>query len=81
MYYRHDDKTPLSFFIIGILAIIILLFLDNIIRSEQYNNGICSCGGTFQYEQAVGHRYETRYLYICDKCGRAIEISNYYPPK
>lgn len=81
MYYKHNDKTPLSFFIIGIAAIIILLFLDNIISGEQYNNGICSCGGTFQYEQAVGHRYETRYLYICDKCGRTIEIPQYYPPK
>ena len=82
MYYRHNNgDTPFVFIALLIGLIIVLYIIDNIISDNQYNNGICSCGGTFQYEQAVGHRYETRYLYICDKCGRAIEISNYYPPK
>lgn len=82
MYYRHNDgNTPFTFVALLVGLFIALLFIDNIVGSTQYNDGICSCGGTFKYEQAVGHRYETRYLYICDKCGRAIEIPQYYPPK
>lgn len=34
----------------------------------------CSCGGNYQYTQAVGHMYATRYLYVCDRCGEAIEL-------
>ena len=81
MYYRHNNTNPFIPLLIAIAILIVFSFIDNIIGSTQYNDGICSCGVTFKYEQAVGHRYETRYLYICDKCGRAIEISNYYPPK
>lgn len=81
MRYNNDNGTPFSFIAILLAIIVILWVLDNVVSENQYNNGICSCGGTFKYEQAVGHRYETRYLYICDKCGRSIEISQYYPPK
>ena len=82
MYYRHNNgDTPFAFIALLVGLIIILYIIDSIISDNQYNNGICSCGGTFKYEQAVGHRYETRYLYICDKCGRTIEILNYYPPR
>lgn len=46
---------------------------------EQYNNGICSkCGGTYKYSQAVGHRYETCYIYICENCDNLIETVDYY---
>ena len=32
------------------------------------------CGGTWEYEQAVGHKSSTSYIYICRKCGKRIEI-------
>ncbi len=41
-----------------------------------WNNGYCDvCGGTWEYEQAVGHRSETSYIYVCHGCGKRIEIS------
>lgn len=41
-----------------------------------WNNGRCDvCGGTWKYEQAVGHRYATSYIYVCEDCGKRIEIS------
>ena len=44
---------------------------------ELWNNGHCDvCGGTWKYEQAVGHRYSTAYIYVCEDCGKRIEISN-----
>lgn len=81
MYYQKNNSNPFILLLIAIAILIVLIFIENIIGSTQYNDGICSCGGIFKYEQAVGHRYQTTYLYICDKCGRIIEIPQYYPPK
>lgn len=40
-----------------------------------YNNGICTeCGGHYEYEQAVGHREDTTYIYKCNKCNKRIEV-------
>ena len=40
-----------------------------------WNGGECQCGGKWEYEQAVGHRSSTSYIYVCTKCGKRIEIS------
>lgn len=40
-----------------------------------WNDGHCDiCGGTWVYEQAVGHRSSTSYIYVCEDCGKRIEI-------
>ena len=39
-----------------------------------WNNGRCSCGGEWVYEQAIGHKYDTDYIYKCDKCGTRYEF-------
>ena len=40
-----------------------------------WNNGHCDvCGGTWEYEQAVGHRTSTSYIYVCENCGKRIEL-------
>ncbi len=40
-----------------------------------WNNGHCDvCGGTWVYEQAVGHRSSTSYIYVCEDCGKRIEL-------
>jgi hypothetical protein len=46
-----------------------------------WNDGYCKCGGKWEYQEAVGHRYSTNYLYKCDKCGRIVEFENYYGGK
>lgn len=47
---------------------------------RKYNGGICTeCGGRYIYEQAVAHRMDTDYIYICDKCGNMIELDSYRP--
>lgn len=44
--------------------------------NKKWNGGHCDvCGGTWEYEQAVGHRSSTSYIYVCEKCGKRIEIS------
>lgn len=45
-------------------------------EEKLWNDGRCDvCGGTWEYEQAVGHRTETTYIYVCHGCGKRIEIS------
>ena len=40
-----------------------------------WNGGHCDvCGGTWEYEQAVGHRSSTSYIYVCEDCGKRIEL-------
>ena len=41
-----------------------------------WNGGHCDiCGGTWKYEQAVGHRSSTTFIYVCGNCGKRIELS------
>lgn len=71
--------------LITVVLALFILFLFCEIRGcdskNQYNNGYCPCGGHWQYQQAISRgKYGeyTNYIYKCDKCGRIIEISNYY---
>lgn len=69
-----------------IIAIIVtvLLFVGLYIFVDQmniscddkvWNNGHCDvCEGNWEYEQAVGHKASTSYIYVCRKCGKRIEI-------
>ena len=44
--------------------------------NKLWNDGHCDvCGGTWEYEQAVGHRSSTSYIYVCTECGKRIEIN------
>lgn len=46
---------------------------------EVWNGGYHEdCGGRWMYEQAIGHRYDTDYMYVCDKCGMRHEFDNYF---
>ena len=64
-----------------ILCVAAVFMICNIIYSQSekdWNNGICSeCGGHFQYQQAIGQMYFTRYIYLCDGCGRMVKLSKY----
>lgn len=81
-YHRKDDSGANWGMILICLGLIAVIWIISSIRSSsEYNNGICgSCGGNFVYQQAVGHRYSTDYIYICDKCGRMIQIDYYATP-
>lgn len=70
-------------FIVVVIVIAIgvgLVFLVDVGEKSHddklWNNGHCECGGAWEYEQAVGHRSSTSYIYICDKCGERIEMFN-----
>ena len=65
--------------IIVTIFLIIVLFGVKACSAKHYeklwNDGHCYvCGGTWKYEQAVGHISSTAYIYVCEGCGKRIEI-------
>lgn len=72
--------------VLGIVAIIVaatllvslIFYIYEFDGLGEYNNGQCTqCGGTYTYQQAVGHHYFTYYVYICDHCGKMVETGRY----
>lgn len=77
------DKFELKGSIIMIIICIIIIFImsscEAALSEETYNNGIHEgCGGHWIYENAIGHRYSTNFIYHCDKCGTVVELSEKY---
>lgn len=74
----RDILPEIITIIIMVLLVVVLIFgfhkcsveYDN----ELWNDGHCICGGNWEYEQAVGHRSSTSYIYVCEKCSKRIEI-------
>ena len=61
----------IAFIVVIVVAILGCTKCDN----DKWNDGQCpNCGTAWRYEQAVGHRYTTHYIYVCDTCGRRIEV-------
>lgn len=77
---RFSKKTlVLSLFPIVIAILVAIIMLTNIMSFNEYNNGICrDCGGRFVYQEAVGHRRSTHYIYICENCGNLVETPVYH---
>lgn len=76
---NNDTSATFGFIAILIVAIIVLWIIESCVGASKYNGGICKlCGGNYVFQNAVGHRYETNYVYICDKCGNMIEVNTYY---
>lgn len=77
--YRRSDTSWGELGIL-ILIIIVLMFVSRACSSIRYNDGICKlCGGRYIYQQAVGHKYSTNYIYKCEKCGHVIEVDDVFP--
>lgn len=75
-----SDYLPEILIIIVVISLGIAAFfgIDAAMSSHDdslWNDGHCDiCGGAWQYEQAVGHRSSTSYIYVCSGCGKRIEI-------
>lgn len=69
--------TIIMILVIGIGVIFGCIIVCEIHDNKLWNNGHCpACGSEWEYEQAVGHYYSTQYIYVCNGCGRRIEISD-----
>ena len=86
---RMKSNYPIREYIVEFLfgsclcVILVILLAIGIAECQRdgdeakYNGGVCKCGGHYVYRQAAGHAYDTDYIYICDKCGRMIELGTY----
>ena len=78
MRFSKKSLVFLLFPVVIAILVAIILFTD-IASFNEYNNGICrDCGGNFIYQTAVGHQNSTRYIYICDNCGKLVETPVYH---
>ena len=80
--YRDKDKEDefIDGVKIGIFIVLfvgLLLFLDRGIDTWRWNDGYCSCGGKWLYEQVIEDNNISGYLYRCNKCGKKIELDYY----
>lgn len=63
--------------LVGVGVIFGCIIFYEIHDNKLWNQGHCpKCGSEWEYEQAVGHYYSTQYIYVCNGCGRRIEISD-----
>jgi hypothetical protein len=70
------EITGIICIILLIVALLLLIYKNGLNREDKlWNGGYCSvCGGAWKYEQAVGHRSSTSYIYVCENCGKRIEL-------
>lgn len=73
-----EDKREDLISIIAIIGTVLLcvgiIVICIIFYKTQHNDGICKCGGQYEFVQAVGHKFDTSYIYKCNKCGKIIEV-------
>ena len=67
-------KALIVLILIVAIATVTISGVEYVSDKNNWNDGHCGCGGNWVYEQAVGHRNTTNYLYHCDKCGAMIEL-------
>lgn len=77
--YRNKRGNISVEIIMLLLVVVVLLGMVCCVAQEEastWNNGYCPvCGNKYRYVQAVGHRYHTAYIYVCDTCNEHIEVS------
>lgn len=84
---KNKGEIDIYFLIIAIYVIFIgACFIASVFGDKyqekkdlkMWNNGYCTCGGQWVYEQAVEHRYGTSFMYHCDNCNNYIELKERY---
>ena len=77
MENKHENLIT-TIIMIGIVTFFVSIAVICIIfYKPQHNDGICKeCGGQYEFVQAVGHKFDTSYIYKCNKCGKIIEVDD-----
>lgn len=85
--FFKDIKEEIGVFIIPalfLLLIIMLFIADNKADEKTWNNGLCECGGRWEYLDTSHHISYTEeggyqdckgYIYKCNKCGKMHEFN------
>lgn len=62
-----------AFILAGCLVAFIWQGNEN--QAEHWNDGICECGGTYEFSGASKYRTSEYFYYTCDTCGHTKEFS------
>jgi transcription elongation factor Elf1 len=74
-YSSEDDVLKMVLLGFVLVGIVLLVCCGLISEANTWNDGYCPvCGHKYRYVQAVGHRYTTSYMYVCDYCNTHIEV-------
>ena len=73
---RDESGSAIGLLITSVVIAILIgiMMICMAFNDSKWNDGHCSCGGNWVYDQPVGHQYSTNYLYECDKCGKMYEF-------
>ena len=73
METMKDSMKLLAIFGASIALAIGLCFYECKVDETVWNNGICHCGGEYEFSNASKRKSQTYYYYYCDDCGNVIE--------
>lgn len=70
------DDISLLIVILGIIILVLIIVCSRQYKENKnyWNDGYCSCGGHWEYEQAIEDGDNITYIYRCDNCGETIEV-------
>lgn len=51
------------------LGISLIFYHQDERQAERWNEGICECGGTYEFTAAANSAMSTTYYYTCNECG------------
>lgn len=57
-------------------GVTVLIYQDAKNAENRWNNGICECGGTYEFSAASKYRTFESFYYTCDKCGHTEGFSH-----
>lgn len=57
-------------------GVTVLIYNDAKNANDRWNNGVCECGGTYEFSAASKYRTSESFYYTCDTCGHTEEFSH-----
>lgn len=55
-------------------GVVALMYNDAENANDRWNNGVCECGGTYEFSAASKYRTSESFYYTCDTCGHTEEF-------
>ena len=74
-YYEKKTKVIACLCILAVTFGITALLYQNIVNQDaRWNNGICECGGTYEFSAASQSIHSKTFYYTCNECGHTEEF-------
>lgn len=56
-------------------GLVVIIYKDNECNDKRWNNGICECGGVYEFSGSSQSRMSRHFYYTCSSCGHTEEFS------